>query len=206
MSDAGKNIASGFRELRKFYRETSLLLGTAAGRMKNAGWDTAKPVRVFRPVARITASSSWLPYEFCRFFQKSEHPSLLPFVVVIVDCAEENLLGDCALVSAGCLAFQAGKKPDIAKYRWARWHLHMGKQRKDDGKVCIDDRQEMGGREEGDHNPTPGLLSVRTFAYPLGEITDSDTLRDKIVEPLLRVIEQQAVGSVRKGKSLGVDG
>jgi hypothetical protein len=62
-----------------------------------------------------------------------------------------------------------------------------------------DTRQQAGQREEGDHDPTPGLLSVTTFAYPLVEITDCEALQKKIVKPLLNVIEQ-AAGAMAKGK------
>lgn len=55
-------------------------------------------------------------------------------------------------------------------------------------------------QQDGWEEPPLGVLSVTTLAYPIMEITDCEALREKIVQPLLKVIEEEAKSSKAKAK------
>lgn len=201
MNDTGKNIVSGFRELRKFCHQVSLLLKTAQEMMADKDWERAKPYAVFEADPAIDAPDSWLPYGVCRFFQNSDFPRLLCYIAVSVDDPEEKSPVEYALLSAGCIVLQLGRNRDKLAHWMAYWHLFMDS-RKDDGSPCLDDEPQKTGKpiKKGEPEPPASFVRVTTFAYPLVEIADPEALREKIVLPLLKVIEEEAKGSKARAK------
>lgn len=193
MNDTGKNIVGGFRELRKFCREVALLLKTAQDMMNDKEWERAKPYPVFLSSPTIDDPELWLPYDLCGFFENSNFPRLLCYVAVSIDDPGEKSPVEYALVSAGCIVLKSGKRRDKLEHWMAEWHLFIDS-RKDDGSLCRDDDPQKTGkpRKTGDPEPPASFLRVTTFAYPLMEITDCETLREKIVQPLLKLIEEEA--------------
>ena len=53
--------------------------------------------------------------------------------------------------------------------------------REDNGKLCSEDPRQTWK----DERPPAGVVKVTTFAYPLDQITSSETLNEKIVQRLL---------------------
>ncbi len=189
-----ENIVDGFGELRKFCKQVALLLKEAREMMKDKDWKRANPAEVFDTSRSIDDPKRWLPYEFCRFFKNAKYPSLLSYVAVNVGDPEGCPI-DCALCSAGVLDFQDTMNPNKGEHWWSRWHLYILRRRKDDGTPCVDEPPgNEWPKEQLDQIPA-GLSKVTTLAYPLVKITDPEALREKIVKPLLKIIEGGAKGS-----------
>jgi hypothetical protein len=189
MNDTGKNIVTGFRELRKFCNQVNLLLKTTQGMLKGEHWKTAKPPAVSYTYHRIDWPDWWLPYEFVRFFENSEVRLLLPYVAVNLDYPDEAYPVDSALLSVGCIVCQSEKKHEKAACWMARWHLFMDA-RTDDGSLCRQEprktwtpKNKTWTLDNNDSEPPAGVLRVTTFAYrTFSDISRafSDTFSDQI--------------------------
>ena len=203
MNDTGKNIVGGFRKLRKFCREVSLLLKTTEDMMKDKGWERAKLKKLGKPSAVLYTYNTidwpdwWLPYEFFRFFKHSEVRCLSPYIAVNLDYPNEAYPVEYVLLSAGCIVFQSGTQHDNLAHPMTRWHLMMN-DRKDDGSLFLDEPQKTWKPENGDEEPPAGVLRVTTFAYPLVDVADCAALKQKVVLPLLKLIEEEAKRSNAK--------
>lgn len=198
MSNTGTNIVDGFRALRDFCKEVALLLKTATGLMDDEGWTVTKPDAVFEGKRDIGRPEWWLPYEFCRFFENSAFPDRLPFIAVNLDDPDKNEPPvTIALLSAGCIIFEAGKQRVKVEHTLARFHLFMGHKRKDDGTLFVSEppTEPEEWDWEGKGITPPGIFRFTTFGYPLEEISDRN-LRQKIIEPLLKLIEDEAEHAV----------
>ena len=85
MSETGRNIVDGFRELRKFCREVALLLKTADGFMQEGDWTPIPRTTVVGSVSgRLDSPDYWLPTEFSRYYKHDQFPHLLPYIAVLL--------------------------------------------------------------------------------------------------------------------------
>ena len=62
------------------------------------------------------------------------------------------------------------------------------KDRRDDGTSCSGDARDVWENDEIE----AGTVKVTTFALPLGEISTTDELDEKIVQPLLAALEEKS--------------
>lgn len=192
MSESGKNIVDGFREIRIFCKEVSLMLITADGFMKEAGWiPWPRSSVIGNRSGAVDEPERWFPYEFSRFYKKTLSKRVLPFIAVLLDdpCIEENkTLMSEALLTAGYIDY-GEKEAEIWDYWYSRSHLFMAKKegnRLDNGKIYSALTQDIWNEDE----IKGGAVRVVTFAFPLDEITDGNSLKNKIVQPLLNELNK----------------
>ena len=181
MGEIGRNIVNSFRELRKFCKDVSLLLMSADGLMLESGWRPFPRIGVLGARSfSVDQSQWWLPLEFVRYYESSDFKNLLPYIVILVDDIENNVALDEALLSAGILDYGANGTVADWGYWFSHWHLWMPN-RKDDGTLCFEDPRQTWGKEK----PPQGIVKVTTFAYPLEDITSSESLNQKVIRPLI---------------------
>jgi hypothetical protein len=166
-------------------------LKTATELLEDELWKTTHPQALFEVSRSIDWPDWWLPYEFCRFFKNHTCPHLLLYIAVNLGDREDDSSVDYALLSTGCITFKTDEKHAETAHWWSRWHVYMYELRKDDGSLCVDEPQTRWKSEDGFEKPPAGIVRVTTFAYPLVEITDSEALKEKIVQPLLKVVEKE---------------
>ena len=178
----GNEILGSLRQLARFYSDCALLLKTAEACLADAGWQNVTGNRGIADLSKsIEYPEFWPPYYAFRFFGSDRHKSLMAFVSVIFDLPEEPRLITEPLVSAGWFEFGEGVIPDDKEYYFATLHLWMPN-RKDDGTFFqLDPRKEW---------PDEGykISQLTTLAVPLVSVTNSQCLRDRVIEPLLRRI------------------
>ena len=188
MSETGKNVIDGFRELRGFCEDVHRLLKTADGLMQQQDW---KPIRRSSVVGYTSTAIDewawWLPIEFVRHYRhaRRELRHRVPYVAVLLDDPEDACPLSEALLAAGWIDYGVGKKrrkPDRENYYWlCRSHLWMPN-RVDDGTLFCD--RNLLHTWEGEKLPV-GVVTIASFAYPLDEITSTNVLESKIIKPLL---------------------
>jgi hypothetical protein len=175
VSETGKNIVNGFRELRKFCREVALLLKAANGFMQENDWT---PFRKTTVVGNSSGSldypDEWLPTDFSRFYEHRIFRHLLPYVAVLVEQLDEPSRIEQALLSVGWIDYGAGNAVGDWEYHFCNWHLFM-RDRADNGKLCSEDPRQTWP----DEPPPAGVVKATTFAFPLDETT-AETLRENI--------------------------
>ena len=71
MSEAGKSITNGFRELRNFFQQVALLLQHANEMMEAGGWKyISKRMSTTDVDTKLEDSDGWLPETVFCFYQK----------------------------------------------------------------------------------------------------------------------------------------
>ena len=113
-------------------------------------------------------------------------PAPVPYVAVLVEFFDEPSRFEQALLSAGWLDYGDADIGDW-EYHFCNWHLCM-KNRDDNGTLCSEDPRQTWK----DEPPPAGIVRATTFAYPLAQITSSETLSAKIVQPLLDELAKEA--------------
>ena len=190
----GKNIVEGFKVLGKFCSDAALLLITANGMMKENGWThISKNTKAVEQGNRLEYPDSWLPDSFFCFYENLQCKHLLSYIAVHVG----DYYGEPATdikeprISAGWLNYGKGKNAKDAwkkDYRACYVHLWIdNSQAKCDASLHVGDLRKIYEDEEKD---TPSGIRVATFAHKLEEITNSETLREKIVQPLLNELRK----------------
>lgn len=182
MSEMSKEILKLMKQTRKVFEQVGALLSTVDGLMGEAAWDTANTC-LSGSSASINLPKQWMPYETFRFYKKEDSPNLLLFVCVLLDERDdyESEIGQ-SLITAGSFHFGEGDKWEYLEYWWSRFHGYMP-ERTDDGVVHhADPKIEW---------PNESYLfdSVSTFAWPLASIANTSDLKEKIIEPLLQLIQ-----------------
>ncbi len=189
MSEDGKNIVSMFSEMRKVCQEVSQLLRTCDSLFKDEGWNLPpkyENVALTNHSAAIYAPAWWLPYYVFRFYKNKSHPGLLAFVSAIFDNANDKKPKrvEQALLTAGWCDYGNGKDVSGWEYYYASVHIYIDGAT-DDGEWYKAELQKIWPKEKKEG------VKVSTFAIPLIEITDTKQLREKVVLPLTRRIEQK---------------
>lgn len=194
MSQSTESVVACFRVLRTFCGNVGTLLTKANELMKEGGWDHIwRRTPVLEICDDLDDPNCWLPDTFfCYYEQTDSH--ILPFIVVLVDdlCSDDYEPDRVkeALISAGWLEYAAGTN---ARDEWDKdlavhySHLWM-KDRRDDGTSCSGDARDVWENDEIE----AGTVKVTTFALPLGEISTTDELDEKIVQPLLTALEEKS--------------
>ena len=190
MTDSHENLVAVFRSLRVFCNDVSKLLQVATARMADKGWCPTQPTAVFESSRAIDRPNVWLPYEFCRFYACPQVPELVCFVAVNIGYPKDAFPMINALLSAGCITFDSKQKCVETSHWMARWHLFMD-DRTDNGMIFRDEPPKAWKAEEG-WPPPAGIIKVETFAYPLVEIKDGETLAEKIIAPLMKLVKEQS--------------
>ena len=180
MSEMSKEVLKLMKQSRKIFEQIGTMLSTVDGLMGEAAWDTAN-ICLSGYSASINLPKQWMPYEIFRFYNKEDSPNLLLFVCVLLDERDEyeSELGQ-SLITAGAFHFAEGRKYDL-QYWWSRFHGYMP-ERTDDGVIHYADPKIQW--------PDENYLfeGVSTFAWPLTSIVNTADLKEKIIEPLLKLI------------------
>jgi hypothetical protein len=201
-------IAQTFHQMRRFCRDVSLLLSTAEEVLKSRGLPSAQVDKgcLSGGTYSLDRPNKWLPRRFFRTYKHKTDPNFLAYVAVIIDLPPGRELEDgSALLTAGALHYQqpngwgrplAGPATDVIL-----WHLHRG------------DRDDSGQPKwhrppyQWSDDPIPkGLQSAAnkidsalTFALPPHEITGTEVLIARVIEPLISGITASELSGLRTG-------
>ena len=180
MTPQGEQIIKAVHQVREFYSELANLLLTIDSMMREQGWTSAIGSACLGEVSySVNRPEAWMPFYVYRFYTSARHPTILLSACAAVECSDPQRLQEPLLIGQ---AFQYGS---LKREEWqfpqnmANWHLWMP-QRVDDGTVlaAVDPRSTF---------PDEGCLAEKltTFARPLVEFTDTESVKDRLVTPLL---------------------
>lgn len=188
----GESIVLGFRELRKFCNQLSLLLRTADGLMGEAGWI---------PIPRSTVVGSgsggiefpdwWLPADFSRFYRHDSQRHLLTYVAAIVNDHPNDPGGVVvtkSLISSGWFDYGVGNESKPWEYKFCRAHIWW------------DDQLDYGTLRVSDNPQLIGLpayiLKSGSLACLIDDVLSPAALKEKVIQPLLDDISHRITGVV----------
>jgi len=191
MSTDGKVIFAFIQEIRKFCRQISELLGTADKLVGEEGWECCIGNRCSaHHKYSLIDPHGWFLGEAFRFYQHQEAPHLLAFIALMLDDHnQKHYFLNEPLIAAGW--FDYGKENQVVwkkEYWYSRFHGYM-ENRKDDGTIHVVDPQKYWSKEENEKYDYK-FRTAHTFAVPLVLVTDTDTLKSKITDPLIRELNK----------------
>lgn len=186
MTNNGKNIVDGFKVFGNFCKDVALLLKTANNLMEDHDWlYISHKTKAVQQLSSLKESDYWLPDAYFCFYENVKCKQLLSYIAIHVgDYSDPGRDIKEPRISAGWLDYGRGKNAIGAwekDYRVCYAHLWINNnQAKCNGKLYHGDLREI-----YEDKSTPSGIKVATFARNLEEITNSEKLREKIVQPLL---------------------
>jgi hypothetical protein len=202
MSEESEKIQNLVSQMRKLCTQISLLLRTGDSLMGEADWSPATGNSITSGNStNLHSPRQWIPQYLYRFYQNSEnYPHLQTFLSVILDDRDNNdpnITINGPLLTAGC--FDWGKGNEIKQVH--NWHcvFHCWlparadsgpKERQDDGSIVhFNLKGDPDFSSFIDRHELP-YERVSTMGLPLVDISDSESLKNKLISPLLSGIEQ----------------
>lgn len=185
MSDEGKSILAGLKQIRGFFEQTSLLLRTIDDQMRREGWKSYGNTVTSNVSQSIQNPKAWLPDYLFRFFFSEKNENLLLSVSILID---DDVYGEYItkmvepFVTFGYFDYGRGKKaPDSLNYALAAWYGYYG-----DLSVAGTIHSRENWRE--DEKEKYEFESYGSAGLPLVEIRNSVDVSNKIVHPLLDLV------------------
>ena len=185
MNNDGKNISTMVAQMRRLCEQIAKLLGTASEMMREKGWECVSNATADNSVS-LSKPRLWIPEYFCQFWMSENNSGKLSFISVILDNRENDSSFQIKepLLTAGWLDYGPRKKVDDWKNASCTWHVFMPG-RKDDGSLLVANPKKAWPDEE---HP---FIRISTFGVPLTSVTDAESLKSKIIDPLLKGLEKK---------------
>lgn len=180
MSKDGENAILLVRQMRILYEEISLLLQTADKYMSKEGWKSKSGNTAVTWSYHLAYPGYWIPQDIFRFYMKDGFEHLLPFIAVILfDRNDDNKITE-PLLTGGWFDYGAGD--DCSGWEYGHAHFHVDQDNfQTDGEL----------RPMILKNPDKyKFKKAFSLALPLMDITDSQSLLDSTVKPILKRIWQ----------------
>lgn len=174
MSEVSTQIRLTFQNVIKVYQEISSMLQDADLMMDKGGVPCLHSKVVGAEQSKsMTMPQAWMPPFAARYYGNEQDVCLLRVIVVLL--LNKNYDPIEPLVVFGCLRLreaEEGKRPDYwygyIKEAWFSWLT-----------------EQKTGEYLSVNNPKWNVVGGKVYALPLEEVKDQDTLREKVVEPLL---------------------
>lgn len=188
MTDQGKELKKAIRSMRNFFGDVSHLLRTAEGLMGERSWEVNTGSGCLYEMSySVNAGHLWMPREAVRTFKSDSYPNVIAMIAVLFDDykIEEYELEE-PIVSGSYFVF-----PDEMKMEKIKLDFYQSRQFgwceacADGTPVEMDDSDKYWLEEYG-------WKYMEVFGRPLVEITNEEALKEKIVDPLLGLIDQKA--------------
>jgi hypothetical protein len=181
----GTNVLAALRQLRTFYQEIGLLLGSADNLIEKHSWKATGSLVYGGLSYTLSEPQKWLQQDIFRLYRSEHLKNALTFVSVTLDDVEKPSRITQPLLTAGCLDYpsekELGNQLQSFNYSLPRWHLEMPG-RIDDGTLIM-----------ADHNPIPTSRFVRaaTIGMPLLSIENTTALEQRIINPLITELKSR---------------
>ena len=187
MNNSGTDLIKVLNQVQDFFGEVAALLLTADSLMAKADWISRTGNTAISGMSySLYYPRQWLPNFPYRFYENKNTPHLLPLISTIISVGnkkDQELLPQ-PLISAALYEYQGnGEAINTEKYyEFASWHLWMPN-RRNDGTIC-----ELDPRIDPDWANECSARNIKSFALPLFDISDANTLQKRIIEPLLTLV------------------
>jgi len=184
----GAQILTGLAQTRNFFRQISLMLRTADDMLVEEGWLSNWGTRSSNITSNYLRPDNWMPRDIYRFYiagdeEESGDNRLVIYVGVLLD--QEDAWDGFVEPWITCGVFKMIPKFGVKDFNYWEWV-----------RAIFDDNYEPDGEfheyitSESEIEEGWDLLYQAVMALPLVYITDSESLKTKILDPLLKQIEE----------------
>jgi len=187
--DNGAQILNGLMQTRKFYQHVALLIRTAEELLMKAGWESIGGRKSSNITSDYLHPERWIPRDIYRFYIESneEQPginsNLIAYTGVLLD--QENAWAGFTEPWVTCGVYNFHQEFQVINFNYWTWV-----------RAALDDKHEPDGSfskfdfSESEEEEDDELLYQAVMALPLVRITDSESLNQLIIDPLLKKIAE----------------
>lgn len=193
MTDDGADLLANLRETRRILTDVSLLLRTADGLMKKAGWESLTSTS--RETAYdIKAPERWSPWTIFRFYKNPSHPLFVPFIAALLnDHPNDEYALRIPLVSAGY--FRLNSEAAVTNIQYNYWYsqlyAYVSPTKDGDGSII----QQQGNDWQKKLGYVDAIESAACFAWPLVTFREPTDIESKLTARVLHLVETQSLTS-----------
>lgn len=184
----GKQILEGLAQTRNFFRQLSLLLRAVDGLLYEAGWENIGGNKTSDMTSHVHKPERWMPQDIYRFYVESEEEGegnrgLVAFFGVLLDRDGAWAGFKEPWMTTGVYQFHKDKDPRQFRF----WHWVAG---------ALDHQYEPDGSFHEWECPQEEILEYEDLVYyalmalPLVEITDEESVKRRVIDPLLEKIRR----------------
>jgi len=186
MNTQGKQLLASIKSTRNFLGDLSQLLMTADGLMGENSWESIWGSSALGELSYTVSSGHlWMPREATRPYRnKGNYPNVIAMVAVLLDDYQLDYKLLEPVVSASYFVFpketaEEKIRLDFSQCRWFGW----SKVPTNGTPATIDDSDPR-------WKPTYVWKYMQVFGQPLVEVTNETVLKEKVIDPLLRLIKE----------------
>jgi len=186
MNTQGRELLESIRSVRNFLGDISQLLMTADGIMGENSWESLWGSSCLGDMSyTVSMGHKWMPREAWRPYKNTEsYPNVIGIITVFLDDYQREYKLSEPIVAASYFAFPDDKTADTIKLEF--WHTRCFGWCKTahDGTIGSIDNYEP------DWKRTYGWEHMEVFGWPLVEITNESLLKERIIDPLIQMIDR----------------
>lgn len=185
MSTQGEELLKSIRSMRGFFGDVSQLLMTADGIMSEKSWEPIWASSCLGDMSyHVSFGHKWMPREAWRLYKNTElYPKVIAIVTVFLDDYQREYNLSEPIVSGSYFVFPEEQTEETIKLDY--WHTRcLGW-----CKVNLDGTPDSVDNHKPDWKATYGWEHMEVFGWPLVEITEENMLKQRIIDPLLEMID-----------------
>ena len=177
MSNEGEKLFEAVQQVRQLFVEIARMLSDCDGQMQKASWKSMGTASLSGNSASINHPAWWIPHVIHRCYVKDDRPDSLKTIVVLLKDEWEGRV-DKLIILAAEYESADGQAVQLRNWDHSWWWLNKT-ERNCDGTITRISADEMSAED------VERFKQVRIFARLLTDVTDVDTIKSLVVDPLI---------------------
>ena len=186
MGTQGKELLESIKSMRNFMGDIGQLLMTADGIMGEESWEPLWGTGCLAEMSyTVSSGHKWIPREAIRPYKNYDsYPGIIAVISILLDDYQREYKIQEPAVTASYFALpeetaKEAMKIEFWKGRCLGWC-----------KVELDGTPDSIDKYEPEWKTTYGWKHMEVFGWPLVEITKETLLKERIIDPLLQMIDR----------------
>lgn len=185
MTTQGNDLLESIRSMRNFLGDVSQLLNTTDALMGEKSWEPLWGSSCVGELSyTVSSGHKWMPREAWRPYKNAEaYPNVIAIITAFLDDYQREYKLSEPIVSAAYFVFPEDQKDEATKL--GSWHTRCF------GwcKTPLDGTIDSIDKYKPEWKTTYGGKHMEVFGWPLVDITKETLLKDRIIDPLLQMID-----------------
>lgn len=185
MNTQGKELLESIKSMRNFLGDISQLLMTADGMMGEKSWEPLWGSGCLAEMSyHVSLGHKWMPREATRpYINYDGYPGIIAVISILLDDYQrEYEIQEPAISASYFVLPEEVAKEDMKLEFWQGRCIGWCK-------VDLDGTPDSIDKYEPDWKTTYGWKHMEVFGWPLVEITAETLLKERIIDPLLQMID-----------------
>ena len=186
MNAQGKELLESIKSVRNFLGDISQLLMTADGIMGEKSWEPIWGASCLGDLSyNVSMGNKWMPREAWRPYKNKElYPNVIAIITVFLDDYQREYKLSEPIISTSYFVFPEDKTGDTIKLDFRQTRCFGWCKTPHNGTIDSIDNYEPNWKT------TYGWKHMEAFGWPLVVITKETLLKEKIIDPLVQMIDR----------------